>query len=299
MSRSAPFRLNRSGLLLALISAGFAGSAGAAAGRVDFTTAGVTVAGRDGQQRPLARGAELDNGDTVRTNEGRAQIRFTDGAYVSLQPNTEFGIADYRYEGKTDGSERSFFGLVRGAMRTVTGAVGRVNRAAYRVTTPTATVGIRGTGGVIQVLQDGSTLVIGTSGIWSLANPAGTVDVPAGTSALAPSEPNQPPRESSTQPTAGPAPIPPEQPVFVQGEQVGPDGLPQGLVPTTPLLSGPGYAAAVAFSSSGSPSVDPVSNGTAVFDLSGKLVSLTSGLNVYALGTGSHADFGTDGIVAW
>jgi len=83
MSGSAPFRLNRSGVLLALISAGFAGEAAAAAGRVDFTTSGVTVAGRDGQARPLARGAELDSGDTVRTNDGRAQIRFSDGSYVS------------------------------------------------------------------------------------------------------------------------------------------------------------------------------------------------------------------------
>ena len=166
MSGSLPFRLNRSGMLLALISTAFAGEAGAAAGRVDFTTAGVTVASQNGQARPLARGAELDSGDIVRTNEGRAQIRFSDGSYVSLQPNTDFAISDYKFEGKSD--DRGFFGLVRGAMRTVTGAVGRVNRNSYRITTPTATVGIRGTGGVIQVQNDGSTLVIGTSGIWSL-----------------------------------------------------------------------------------------------------------------------------------
>ena len=127
-------------------------------------------------------GTELDNGDTVRTADGRAQIRFTDGAYVSLQPNTEFAIKDYRYDGRNDGSERGFFALAKGAMRTVTGFVGRVNRNRYQITTPTATVGIRGTGGVIQVLNDGSTLVIGTSGIWSLTNPAGSIDVPAGIS---------------------------------------------------------------------------------------------------------------------
>src|SRR5688572_19438076 len=187
MSGSAPFRLNSSGVLLALISAAFAGEAGAAAARVDFTTQGVTVTGRNGQSRPLARGAELDAGDTVRTDaQGRAQLRFTDGSYISLQPNTDFAISEYRYDGKTDGSERSFFGLVRGAMRTVTGAIGRVNRNAYRVTTPTATVGIRGTGGVIQVLNDGSTLGIGTSGIWSLTNPPGSIAVPAGVSCRAP-----------------------------------------------------------------------------------------------------------------
>src|SRR3954467_4080176 len=224
MPSSAPFRLNSTGMLLALISSAFAGGAGAAAGRVDFTTSGVTVSGRDGFARPLARGAERDSGDTVRTNDGRAQIRFTDGSYVSLQPQTDFAISEYNYSGKNDGSERGFFGLVRGAMRTVTGAVGRVNRNSYRIVTPTATVGIRGTGGVIQVLNDGSTLVIGTSGIWSLTNPAGSIDIPAGVSGVAPSEPNTPPKETNTQPQTSPAPVQPQQTQFVQGDQVNPDG---------------------------------------------------------------------------
>ena len=37
MKGSLPFRLNRNGMLLALISAAFAGEAAAAAARVDFT----------------------------------------------------------------------------------------------------------------------------------------------------------------------------------------------------------------------------------------------------------------------
>src|SRR5436190_347651 len=155
-------------MLLAMASA----EALAAAARVDFVYGTVSVAGLDGREQPLVRGAELDNGDTVRTADGRAQLRFTDGAYVSLQPQSEFAIRDYRFDGKTDGTERGFFGLLKGAMRTVSGLVGRVNRDQYRVTTPTATIGIRGTGGVIQVRDDGSTLIVGTSGIWSLTNPA-------------------------------------------------------------------------------------------------------------------------------
>src|SRR3990170_2672679 len=207
----APFRPSKSAIMLAMVSAAFAGNVGAAAGRTEFTIGGVTLA-RGGVEQPLVRGTELDNGDVVRTNSGRAQIRFTDGSYVSLQPNTEFGIREYRYENKTDGTERGFFGLLKGAMRTVTGAIGRINRDRYQIATPTATVGIRGTGGVIQVQDDGSTLVIGTSGIWSLTNPAGSVDVPAGNSAVAPSDPKQPPQETTQQPTSGPAPRPEEEP---------------------------------------------------------------------------------------
>jgi hypothetical protein len=297
---SAPFRLNRSGILLAVVSAAFATEAGAAAGRAEFTIGGVTVA-RGGVERPLARGTELDNGDVVRTNDGRAQIRFTDGAYVSLQPNTEYGIRDYQY---TQGNERGFFSLLKGAMRTVTGAIGRINRDRFQIATPTATVGIRGTGGVIQVQDDGSTLVVGTSGIWSLTNPSGSVDVPAGTSAVAPSDPNQPPQETTQQPASGPAPVPEEQPQFVQGEEVDEEGLPIIPPPSfTPLVTGSGYAAVVAWEAFG---LDAINSGDAVFDSAGRMTQLTSVsppadifFGVYELVDGTHSDFGTDGVLAW
>jgi hypothetical protein len=301
-------------MMLALISAAFAGEAGAAAGRVEFVVGGVTVAGRDGVQRPLARGTELDNGDTVRTNDGRAQIRFTDGAYTSLQPNTEFGIRDYRFENRADGNERGFFGLLKGAMRTVTGAIGRINRDRYQISTPTATVGIRGTGGVIQVQDDGSTLVIGTSGIWSLTNPAGSVDVPAGTSALAPTDPNQPPQETTQAPTSGPAPVQEEPVEFVAGEERNTRG--EIVIPQpSALVSGSGFAAALAYTTFGSsPGLDGGEFGgfqsaAAVFDSLGRLTAITdsgfsgtiqmAALNPSAATPGTHAEFGTDGILAW
>jgi len=299
MAGSAPFRLNRGGLMLALISAAYAGQAAAAAARVDFIVGGVTVANRNGPPRPLAKGVELDSGDTVKTNDGRAQLRFTDGSYVSLQPNTDFAISEYKYEGKDD--DRGFFGLLRGAMRTVTGAVGRVNRNSYRITTPTATVGIRGTGGVIQVLNDGSTLVIGTSGIWSLTNPSGSIDIPAGISGLAPKEPNQPPKETNTQPQTT-TPPPPVAPVYVQGDQVNPDGT-AAILPTV-LVSGSGFAASIAFAGGASPgslnsaNLQSGSNATAVFNPAGQLTDLTLNGQKYTM-NGTQVDFGTDGILAW
>ena len=306
MAHSAAFRLNRSGLLLALISAAFAGQAGAAAGRVDFAVGNATVVGTDGRSRPVARGTELDTGDTVRTAGGRVQVRMTDGAFISLQPNTEFGIKDYRFEGKTDGSESAFYSLVKGAMRTVTGLVGRVNRNAYRVATPTATVGIRGTGGLIQVLPDGSTLVQGTSGIWFLANPSGSIDIPAGVSGLAPADPKQAPQESSVAPLAGPMP-PLTLPGYVQGEQTTSTGepviTPPGTTPSVVLTSGSGYAVAMAFGDDfDGPAFAFGNDAMVTFDAAGRMIAIPN-LQIgdfYTLDAGgAHADFGTDGILAW
>lgn len=305
MPGKTPFRLNRSGLLLVFISTAFAGQAQAAAGRVEFAIGPATVVGADGRTRPAARGTEVDTGDTVRTQDnGRVQVRMADGAYISLQPNTEFGIKNYRFEGKADGSENALYSLLKGAMRTVTGLIGRVNRNRYLVSTPTATVGIRGTGGLIQVLNDGATLVQGTSGIWFLANPAGTIDIPAGVAGIAPVDPKQPPKETVQIPTAGPSPLP-TLIEYMQGEQRDSDGT--NLLTSGVLVSGDGYASALAYGADTcgecpTPFVDPVT-GSATFNALGQMTQMVSSSRTgetYTLLTGGlHVDFGTDGILAW
>lgn len=289
MPQANLFRLNRSGTLLAVIAAAFAGQASAAAGRVEFAVGPVNVVGSDGRTRPAARGTEVDTGDVVRTNDGRVQVRMTDGAYISLQPNTEFGIKDYKFTGKADGSESALYSLVKGAMRTVTGLIGRVNRNRYQVATPTATVGIRGTGGLIQVQNDGSTLVQGTSGIWFLANPAGSIDIPAGVSGVAPTDPKEPPKETTEVPAAGPSPLPPP-PAFVPSDD-------------KVLLSGDGYQVAFAYGvnfGQGAFAQTGLSATSATFNGDGQLTvfnALEGGFNLPA--TGTTVDFGTDGILAW
>jgi hypothetical protein len=209
MGARVPYRLRPLAWLVSATLAGTGSAVAAPAARVEFTIGSVTVTSADGRSRAAAKGLELESGDRIVTASGRAQLRFTDGAYVSLQPNTDFSIREYQYTGKTDGSERGIFGLVRGALRTVTGAIGRVNRGAYRIQTPTATIGIRGTGGLIQILPDGSTLVTGNSGVWSLANQKASVDVPAGKAAKAGPDQTIPPFEVAE----GPLLPPPEGPL--------------------------------------------------------------------------------------
>ena len=302
MTAATPFRLNRNRMLLALISAAFAVEAGAAAGRVEFAFGGASVTGADGRTRPATRGSELDTGDVVRTTDGRVQIRMTDGAYISLQPNTEWGIKNYRFEGKTDGTESAFYSLVKGAMRTVTGLVGRVNRNRYQVGTPTATVGIRGTGGLIQILPDGSTLVQGTSGIWFLANPSGSIDIPAGVAGLAPVDPKQPPQETAAVPFAGPTPPTVEEKAeYVQGDQRTDTGDPVLLATSGQVLpSGSGYLGTVAYSWSGGPQMTFTQGATATFDAVGRLTAISDSFGQILTSDGaSITDFGNDGIIAW
>jgi hypothetical protein len=302
MTRTQPFKLSSRGLLLAAVSAAFAQSAFANSGRVDFTAGRVTVTGADGGARPLLKGNEVKTGDRITSDEsGRAQIRFSDGSYVSLQPNTDFAITNYAYDGKTDGLEKAVFNLFKGAMRTVTGLVGRRNRDAYSLQTPTATIGIRGTGGVISVGADGATLVQGTSGVWTLTNGGGSVDIPAGKAGAAGTDQSKPPQQTSQGPDVpAPAATQQEQPKFSEGEKRTSTGSTDlGTTTTTvtfkPLVTGTGYHVATTGGSNAAMAVAT----NADFNSAGQMTAFVDGGSTYTL-TGTHAEFQTvDGVLAW
>ena len=142
--------------LAALIVALLPGAASAEAARVTFSHGPVAATAADGARRALARGAEIDAGDTISTGRGRAQLRFTDGSFVSLKPNTDFRVDEYAFKGGNDTNERGFFSLLRGGLRTITGLVGRVRKGRYRMRTSVATLGIRGTEYNLDLLTDDS-----------------------------------------------------------------------------------------------------------------------------------------------
>jgi hypothetical protein len=113
------------------------------AGRVILAT-GTVVVVRGAQKIPATVGLPLRAGDTVESAAlSHAQIHMTDDSIISLRPETTFRITEYAFEGKAPPEQRSFFNLVKGGMRTVTGLIR--SRQNYRVSTETVSIGIRGT----------------------------------------------------------------------------------------------------------------------------------------------------------
>ncbi len=137
---------------------------------------------------PVRPDVPIRSGDRIRTGEdGRVQLRFADGALVSIQPRSEFHVEEWAYGG---GRERSLLGLTRGALRAVSGRIGKRSPDDWRLTTPTATIGIRGTAfSVAETVCPASGCPAGsepglvvavTEGRVVVSNAAGSVDVPAG-----------------------------------------------------------------------------------------------------------------------
>jgi hypothetical protein len=163
----------------------------AAAARVEFAIGQVSAIGSDGNERSVNKGMAIEQGDTIQTaNNGRAQLRFSDGGYISLQPNTQFRVDEFKYEGKTDGKEKGFFSLLKGGLRAITGAVGHTNKENYRVNTPVATIGIRGTEFLAQ--YDGKLLVKVGNGAIYMSNAAGNLVLFSGQSGEVSDENSQP-----------------------------------------------------------------------------------------------------------
>jgi hypothetical protein len=289
------FNLNVRAALLAAIALAYPVIGYCApAAQVDFAVGNVTVLGANGQSRPLGKGTQIEQGDTVNTNGGRAQLRFTDGAYVSLQPESQFRIDQYRFDGKQDGNEKGFFSLLKGGLRTITGLVGRTNKGNYQVTTSVATIGIRGTEYTIQYGQS----ITGTvgEGEINVCNGAGCLSVTNGESYYVQNQEVKPVLTNKR--TDLPPPEPTQPPSnFTQGDNKDAAGNPVGIILplTAPIvpLKGTQTLDAVTANFCDCTNPDQQSGVTVVFDSNGNLVRFDS------IVPSSVQMAGNDGIVAW
>jgi hypothetical protein len=161
-------------------------------GKVIFLIGQAWVEKPNGGQLPLTQGMGVSQGDTIVTAEnGQVHIRTSDGGYIAIMPNSRFNIESYKYspgDGADKSSDASYYRLLKGGFRSITGAIGQNNKQAYRVKTPVATIGIRGTDYTARLcdadcvdvngntMQDGLYLGVWQGGV-TLANSGGSLDV--------------------------------------------------------------------------------------------------------------------------
>lgn len=151
------------------------------AGSTHFVSGKVTA--KSAQTRNLSKGASIYSKDVVETGaDGRVQMRFTDGGLVSLMPNSIFAVDEYRHDAQQEDGTL-VFSLMKGGLRTVTGAIGKKDKANYKLQTPVGTLGIRGTEFVV-VLNgpDVMQVHVGVGAVF-ISNDYGGLGVPAGQSA--------------------------------------------------------------------------------------------------------------------
>jgi hypothetical protein len=151
-----------------------------------------------GVRRRMVDGASVYPGEIVQTSTGsKVVLAFRDDSRLTLGANTQFRVDSFVFDNKNPSEGKFLVTLLRGSLRALTGLIGKSNTRNVGFTTPTATIGIRGTGldmdcseadcsfftwlGTIEVtpngqtalqtLQAGQGLFVGKSGIRPLTAP--------------------------------------------------------------------------------------------------------------------------------
>ena len=100
----------------------------------------------DGTVKALAQHSTVDQGDLLESAKNTyARIKFIDNEEVTLRPNTQFNIQTYSYDEAKPDNDNVVFSLIKGGLRAVTGLMGKRNKEKFKLNTPAATIGIRGT----------------------------------------------------------------------------------------------------------------------------------------------------------
>jgi hypothetical protein len=165
--------IHRSRLGLLLVFCWGAGLAWAelGAGQVMVVTGSAKAVNAQGQERQLAKGAEVFAGDKIVTPEGGlVQLRLRDGGYLSVRPATEMVIDRFVYDDKNAENSNFLVSLVRGGFRSITGLIGRTNPAGYQIRTATATLGVRGTDHEPMFIPGGGPVGSAPAGIYDKVN---------------------------------------------------------------------------------------------------------------------------------
>ena len=105
---------------------------------------GEVIALSNGGSRELKQGDFIYVSDEIITsNRSFAVLQFEDGAKVTVRPDSSMIIETYIYNG--DGNDEATLSLVEGGLRVITGAMAKSNPENYKVKTPVALMGVRGT----------------------------------------------------------------------------------------------------------------------------------------------------------
>ncbi len=155
------------------------------AGFVIAARGSLTATNDAGETRELTRRSQFYANETLKTgSDSMAQLRFQDHALMTLKPDSQLKIGEYRFGGAKDPANQSFMELVSGGFRTISGAIGKVDKSAYRIQTPAASIGIRGTDYELIISLDGKVFAAVHDGGITLVNDLGDLNLGAGSEYL-------------------------------------------------------------------------------------------------------------------
>lgn len=118
-------------------------------GRVVWVKGNLTAEMDNNEKRILQKQSVIYLKDSLVTDDKtQAQVVFSDNTLLTFRESTQFKIDEYDF--KADAKKGSSVGkyvvsLIQGGFRTITGLIAKNKPSDYKVNTPVATIGVRGT----------------------------------------------------------------------------------------------------------------------------------------------------------
>ena len=105
---------------------------------------------RDEARVLIEAGAKVRVGDRVFTEAGgHVHVRFVDDALVSVRPSSTLDVVRYDYDASKPENSAVKFELSEGVARAISGEAAKSARERFRMNTPIAAIGVRGTDFVV------------------------------------------------------------------------------------------------------------------------------------------------------
>jgi hypothetical protein len=124
--------------------------ASAIIGQVTWFIGSAKLVAMDGSSSAVAQGMQVRVGDRVETEvNGHVSLRFVDGQLVTVRPLSRLLVENYEQTAIK-------FRLDEGVVRSITGKWGEAARDRFRLNTPVAAIGIKGTDFVVKTDGDKS-----------------------------------------------------------------------------------------------------------------------------------------------
>jgi len=124
-------------------------------GEVSLVLGKAYIDGPDRSRRTVEVGSPIKVNDQVVTeSNGHVHIRFVDQALVSVRPDSRLEIVRYSYNPAQPEQSSVKFNLVEGVTRAISGEAAKSARDRFRLNTPIAAIGVRGTDFVVSASRE-------------------------------------------------------------------------------------------------------------------------------------------------
>jgi hypothetical protein len=115
---------------------------------------------RQNKNLPGPKGTGVEMQDAIKTGQGKVGITFEDDTRVQITENSKLVIDDFVYDPKSKSGNKLAVKMAMGTIRYASGQIAKNSPQSVAVTTPSATIGVRGTDFTATIEELGESTII-------------------------------------------------------------------------------------------------------------------------------------------